>query len=262
MKKIYAIAIFAILFSMALSCNAQICKTNEKLDGEWTGSIRIEGKEDTVWAGTVTISETDFEAKNVDTQETNNYHISYPSALGALVEAANLGDFSISIEYWPSWESFLVKSVQEDSDWWQYFVDYESLMVGADAYELTEEDDGIIWGYIETFPAHLLKINVDKSEVQKDEEFTITVIDEADLAVEDAIVYVNSDTYTTDSQGKVTTALSDGGSYKIYAQKAGYIRSEDEIIVVKKKSRSKEIFSNILFEFLERFPNLERYIKF
>jgi len=208
---------------------------NEIETGYWSGLIRIEGKNDTVWEGTVTVSDTYVSAKNVDTGEIEEYYISYPSVLGAVDEAASIGGFSYVVEYWPSWDAFLVKTINGDSDWWHYWVDYELPMVGCGKYKLTDEDDEILWGYLESWEAHALKISVDKSEVKKDEEFTVSVFDETDNSVEGATVYVGANnTYTTNSEGNVTIKLSDKGSYDIYSEKDGFVRSEKENIEIKK----------------------------
>lgn len=224
-----------------------IDKKSVNIIDEWTGSIRIEEKGDTVWDGTVTVVETYFNAKNVDTGETQEYYISYPSVLGALVEASDITGFSYLIEYWPSWDAFLVKTIDGDSDWWHYWVDYELPMVGARDYELTDQDTEILWGYLESWDAHALKISVDKSEVKKNEEFTISVFDENDIGVEGATVYVGSETYTTDENGNVTISLGNRGSFEIYAEKEGFVRSEKVSIKVKKNVMITKPFTNSFY---------------
>jgi len=263
MKKIYSMIIIVILCATFTSCSAQVCTNTETMTNEWIGSIRIEGKNDTVWEGTVTVSDTYVSAKNVDTGEIEEYYISYPSVLGAVDEAASIGGFSYVVEYWPSWDAFLVKTINGDSDWWHYWVDYELPMVGCGKYELTDEDDEILWGYLESWEAHALKISVDKSEVKKDEEFTVSVFDETDNSVEGATVYVGANTYTTNSEGNVTIKLSDKGNYNIYSEKDGFVRSEKENIQVKKKSTSasKNLVLRILINLLEPFPALEPFLQ-
>ncbi|MCK4364724.1 MAG: hypothetical protein KAW45_01600 [Thermoplasmatales archaeon] len=223
--------------SWSSGTTVKIDKKSVSIIDEWTGSIRIEGKDNTVWDGTVTVNETYFCAKNVDTGEPEEYHIPFPSVLGAFVEAADIAGFSYLIEYWPSWDAFLVKTVEEDSDWWHYLVDYEIPMVGADKYELTDEDDEILFGYLENWEVHALKISVDKSEVTRNEEFTVHVSDESDTAVEGATVYVGSQSYTTDENGNVTASIGTGGTFTVYAEKTDFLRSEKVGITVKKNIR-------------------------
>jgi hypothetical protein len=261
MKKIFAIITIAILCATFTSCSAQVCTNTETMTNEWSGFIRIEGKDDSVWSGTVAVDETYFDAKNVDTGETQEYHISFPSVLGALIEASDIAGFSYVIEYWPSWDAFLVKTIDGDSDWWHYWVDYEVPMVGAGDYELTDQDTDILWGYLESWEAHALKISVDKSEVKKDEEFTVSVFDETDNSVEGATVYVGANTFTTDSSGSVTIQLSEKGSYSIYSEKDGFVRSEEENMQVKSKSKLKNFVLHILINLIEHFPALERLLQ-
>jgi hypothetical protein len=232
MKKLFSIIVIAVICAISTSGSGQMYEASETLDDEWSGSLRIEAKESTIWSGIVTVSETYFDAKNVDTNETEQFYISYPSALGALVEAANLGSFSYELEYWPSWDAILITTIGDDSDWWHYWVDFELPMVGADSYELTEEDNDILFGYLESWYAHALKIEVDKSNVKKDEEFTVYVFDEADNSVDNATVHIDSEAYTTDSEGSVKIKLTNKGKYSIYSEKDGYVRSEKESIQV------------------------------
>ncbi|MFE3846282.1 prenyltransferase/squalene oxidase repeat-containing protein, partial [Thermoplasmatota archaeon] len=201
---------------------------------EWSGNIRIEGREDTIWGGIVTVGESFIEAKNVDTGEIGEYHIPYPSALGAVDIASTLGSFDYSLEYWPGWDAFLVKSIGDDSDWWHYYVDYELPMVGSDKFNLTDENNEILWGYLENWEAHALQIYVDKSEVKKNEEFIVRVFDETGQDVEDAIVFVGSNNYSTDMNGEAIISINTRGDFDVYAEKAEYIRSEKTVIKVKR----------------------------
>jgi hypothetical protein len=233
--------------SWSSSIIVNINKKSVNIVDEWTGSIRIEGKDDTVWDGTVTVGETYFYAKNVDTGEIEEYHISFPSVLGALVEASDIAGFSYLIEYWPSWNAFLVKTIDGDSDWWHYWVDYELPMVGAGDYELTEEDNEILFGYLESWEAHALKIFVDKFEVKKNEEFTVSVFDENDICVEGATVYVGLETYITDENGNVTVSYDESGTLNIYSEKEGFVRSEKLSIKVKKNVMITKPFTNSFY---------------
>ncbi len=205
---------------------------------EWTGRIRIEGKEETIFDGVVTISDTTIIAKNKDTGEIEEYILDFPNPLGALNEASIQGEFSYSLTYYPEWEAFLIDTIESDSDWWHYLIDYSIPMIGAGNYKLTEEDNEILWGYLENWYVHTLKISIDKTEIKKNEEITIQITNELDETVENAIVYLNEETYLTDVDGSVTITISEEGSYQVYAEKEDNIRSEEISIQVKK---SKEI---------------------
>lgn len=249
MKKICLVMIITILCATFASCSAQVNANTISTHNEWTGSIRIEGKDDTVWSGTVTVSDTYFYAKNSDTGETQEYYISYPSVLGALIEASDIAGFSYIIEYWPSWNGFLVKTIHENSDWWHYWVDYKLPIVGAVDYELTNQDTEILWGYLESWYSHALRISVDKNSVRRNEKFTVRVFNETMIGVEGATVYVGTNTYTTDSQGNVTIQLSQRGWYSIYAEKEEFVRSEKVPMQVRLSLSTQPV--NIFLRFFE-----------
>lgn len=262
MKKILTIAIIAILFATFTSCSAQTINTQKMFLDDWTGTIRIEGSSGTVFNSLVTFGETDFEAENVNTGITSQYHIGFPSVLGALIEASEEADFTVVIEYWPDWDAFLVKTINGESDWWHYWVDYEVPMVGASTYKLTSEDTKIIWGYVESWDSHALLIDLDKSEVKKNEEFTVTVTDEIGVNVENALVYVGASRYfLTDSQGVATITIPDQGNFVVYAEKDGYVRSETDSIQVKTRARSANFMPQILAKLFEKFPAFEFLLK-
>lgn len=236
MKKIYTLLIILTLCAAVTCSSAQICNNIKTTANSWTGSIRIEGKNSTVWDGIVSVGETYFDAKNVDTGEFDEYYISYPSVLGAFVEASVVAGFLYVIEYWPSWDAFLVKTIDDDSDWWHYWVDFELPMVGMSSYELTEGDDEVLIGYLESWTAHALKVSVDKSEVVVNKEFTISVYNESGSPVEDATVIIGTTEYNTNSDGTVKIKLSKKANYNIYSEKDGFVRSEQKNINVKFKN--------------------------
>lgn len=233
MKKLYSIMITVILLATIASCSAKEFTNAQTNPDEWTGTIRIEGETETIWKGEVTVGQVFFNATNVGTATTEEYNISYPSALGALIVASDIGGFSYSIDYYPSWNAFILTSVESDSDWWHYWIDYEMPMVGAGDYELTDEDDEILFGYLENWDSHPLKITVDETEVTTNGEFTVEVFNETDAGVKGATVHVGSNSYTTDSDGSVTINLSARGNYNIYAEKEGFVRSDKKSIQIK-----------------------------
>ena len=203
-------------------------------EDEWIGNIRIEGQTDTIWNGEVCFSDSMITALNDSSGEMEDYYIPYPSVLGALDEASQQGGFSYFVIYYPSWSAFFVKTIAGESDWWHYWVDYTLPMVGAGAYELTEEDEEVLWGYLEDFTARALRIIVNKDTVNASEEFIVSVYNETMSPVEDAVVYVDSSEYITDENGNVTIHIDTAGEYEIYSEKDGYVRSEKVTVHVKK----------------------------
>ena len=201
---------------------------------EWRGNIRIEGQNSTIWEGKVCVSDSTITALNESSGETEEYYIPYPSVLGALDEASKQGGLSYSVVYYPSWDAFYVKTIAGESDWWHYWVDYTLPMIGAGHYELTEDNEEVLWGYLESWTAHALRIKTSKNTVKRYEEFTVTVYNESLSPVENAVVYIGSSEYLTDENGNVTLSLSAKGDYKIYAEKNGYVRSRKITVHVKK----------------------------
>ncbi len=248
MKKVCTIIISIILLATIISCSAKEDNNIQITADEWTGTIRIEGKNETIWMGTVTVGEITFDAKNVSSGLTESFTISYPSALGALIEASEIDGFSYFIDYYPSWNAFILTNVEEDSDWWHYWVDYEMPMVGAGDFELTNDHSEILFGYLESWTPKPLKIEVDRSMVKEGESFVVNVLNQTDGGVEDATVYVGSETHTTDIDGSVAIDIDSSGNYDIYAEKDGFVRSDKENIQVKSLF---EIILERLIDFFE-----------
>ncbi|MFW6120014.1 MAG: hypothetical protein ACOC80_03825 [Petrotogales bacterium] len=200
----------------------------------WRGYIRIEGQTDTIWNGEVTVANSTINALNDSSGEIEEYLIPYPSVLGALDEASQLGGFSYFVIYYPSWDAFYVKTIEDEPDWWHYWIDYVLPLVGVGTYELTDNDEEILFGYLEDWTARALRITVNKDKVNISEEFTVGAYNETMAPVENAVVYVNSTEYMTDENGTVTIDINASGEYEIYSEKEGYVRSERIMIHVKK----------------------------
>jgi len=275
-KKIIIIGIIAI-FAISSFQNISSIKTqNEPIKFNemdiWTGTIRIEGELDTIWEGKIDVGSVTINALNVDTQEVETHELTYPSILGALYEASQTGGFTIEVQYFPTWDSLYVSSINGEvaglQTGWNYWVDYEAIMVGADSYELTNDDSEILWGflYYETWEtnAHTLKISINEEIVKEFEVFSISVFDEQLNPVEESTVFIGSDTYETDENGVVKASVENHGSYNIFAEKEPttddtYLRSCKQIIAVEES-----IFPNIIKlieSIIEIIPNLEPILR-
>ena len=203
----------------------------------WTGTIRIEGKTETIWKGKITFSGAVINAINISTGQTERYTFHYPNVIGALDKASEKGGFTYTVEYYPDYDSFLVTNIGSDSDWWQYWVDYQKPMIDCGEYELINKNDEILWGYCEDWEAHPIQITTDKNNVNQEEKFTITVVDENMNPVENTDVLVKNIIYQTDENGKLEMNLTKEGKYEIHAEKTGYIRSDKILIKVIKNTR-------------------------
>ena len=196
--------------------------------------VRVEGQNQTIWKGNVTVSESNITADNSG----ETYYLSDPTALGALDEASNHEErfpYYVTDEY----GGLYVKSVNGEEpsgmSGWMYGVDYCSPSVGADNFILDEttppdpphEEVFFYYGAWTDLP---LKISVNKTAVAKGEEFTTTVSVYNDTtynwsACENATVYADHD-YTTGCDGKVNITIDRDGTFNVFAKKSGCIRSD------------------------------------
>ena len=199
-----------------------------------TANVRIEGKNDTVWTGDVT-----FSSSTITASDSSIHYLNEPTALGALDEADKLGTFGyvVSNEDFGLYVTELNSEPAIGWDGWMYSVNYICAMVGASEYTLTDSDD-VLW-YFGAWTALPLIIELDKTGVDTDEEFTATVTafnGTVYLPVNEAGVYVDGILYDqTGSDGMLTMSLDTAGTYRIHAEKgtwAEYTRSEKKTISV------------------------------
>jgi hypothetical protein len=201
-------------------------------------AVRIEGKNSTVWSGTVAVSESAI----VD-DEGGEHYLPNPTALGALDEASQVGDFPYVVK--DSSFGLYIYSVNgeepEGMNGWMYRVDYYSPAVGAADFILGETTP--------PNPPHLevlfyygewgqlpLKIEVDKTEVDVGEQFTAIVTQYSDETnswspCEGATVHADQD-YITGADGTVDITIDTDMTLYIYAGKEGFIRSNKVAVKV------------------------------
>jgi len=199
-----------------------------------TANVRIEGKNDTVWTGDVT-----FSSSTITASDSSVHYLNEPTALGALDEADKIGMFGYVVEN--SAYGLYVTEVNSEPaigwDGWMYSVNYISAMVGASEYTLTDSDN-VLW-YFGTWTALPLIIELDKTDVDTDEQFTATVTSfngTEYLPVNEVGVYVDGILYDqTGTDGTLTMSLDTAGTYQVHAEKgtwADYTRSEKKTITV------------------------------
>jgi len=208
----------------------------EVLQPQEPGSVyvRVEGQSNTTWSGDVTVTESDITADNSGT----TYHLLDPTALGALDEASNHEErfsYYVTDEYGGLYAKSIAGEQPGGANGWMYRVDYYSPSVGADQFILAEttppapphEEVLFYYGAWTDLP---LKISVNKTAVAKGEEFSVTVSVYNDTAhdwsaCENATVYADHD-YTTGSDGKVNITIDRDGTFNLFAEKSGCIRSD------------------------------------
>ncbi|MDY6959372.1 MAG: prenyltransferase/squalene oxidase repeat-containing protein [Halobacteriota archaeon] len=212
----------------------------ETEESSWSGYVRIEGESETIWYGEVTFSNSTIVADDSGTV----YEYEYPSALGALDEAAKKGEFDyvVTDAYGFPYVESIAGEDADGMDGWLYRVDYISPMVGASDFELNETHEEVLWCY-GAWGELPIRISSDKSEVDPGEDFTITVeyFDEENwIPLENATVIANT-TYLTDSDGEVTLSLDFPRTYEIWAEMEGYVRSEKVEVKVAGEGSSAEV---------------------
>ena len=121
---------------------------------------------------------------------------------------------------------------------WLYRVNYESPNVGAGDYNL-KDGDRVLWYYGE-FEWPPLKTALNKNELADEEELVVTVEarEENDWkTLPEADVFLGSLKETTDQNGQVVVSLP-AGAYRVFAEKAGYVRSAKTLVTAGDKAEA------------------------
>ena len=202
--------------------------------------VRVEGQDSTVWRGDVIVSESDITADNSGT----TYHLSDPTALGALDEASNHEErfpYYVTDQYGGLYVSSVNEEEPSGLNGWMYRVDYRSPGVGADQFILGETTppnpphQEVLWYYGEWTDLPL-SLSVDKTQVDVDEEFSVVVRERSDdthnwSPCEGAMVHGDQD-YATGVDGTATISVDHDVTLHIFAEKDGYIRSDKVTVTV------------------------------
>ena len=198
-----------------------------------TVNVRIEGENDNIWSGSVTVTESWITATNSSIE----YHLADPTALGALDEASIEGEFTY--ETTDEWGGLFVTSIDgeepEGMAGWMYRVDYFSPMVGADQFILDDSHQEVLFALCE-WGEPPLKIEVNNTAPDAGDSFTVTVSQYDDalaewFLIENATVYADT-SHTTDENGEVEITIDHDATIDVYAEKDGYIRSNCVTVTV------------------------------
>ena len=213
-----------------------------------TVDVRIEGETDTIWSGSVMVTESWITATDSGTE----YYLEDPTALGALDEAAQIGEFEY--ETTDQWGPPFVTSIDDEeglaSGGWMYRVDYYSPMVGAADFILDETTppdpphQEVLFYNAASWSELPLKVEVDDVEPGVGESFTVTVSRYDDTThdwnpCESATVHANQD-YTTGQDGTVQLSINSNMTLDIYAEKEDCTRSNRVIVTVGEGSNDED----------------------
>ncbi len=205
-----------------------------------TIDVRIEGPSSTVWAGTVTVSDS-----TIYDDEGGEHYFADPTALGALDEAATLGGFDYTLRDF-GWGVALT-GIDGEGDWdagpwWMFIVDGASPSMGADSFILDQSSPPspphgeVLFALSSTFAEIPLKVEVDDTTPEVNDPFTVTVTEyDADLGdwkpTADATVHADQ-SYTTGQNGTVALSIDQDMTVDVYAEKDGYIRSNRVRVII------------------------------
>lgn len=211
-----------------------------------TVHIRIEGEDENIWSGNVTVDESWITADNSDIE----YHLEDPTALGTLDEASEEGEFPY--ETTDEWGGLFVTSIDgeepEGMAGWMYRVDYISPSVGADQFILDDTHQEVLFALCE-WDDIPLKIEVDNTTPDDGDSFTVTVSEYDDamaewFEIEDATVYADTE-YTTDENGEVNITIYGDTTIEVYAEMDGHIRSNSVTVTVGEGSSQESEGQNV-----------------
>jgi len=197
-------------------------------------NVRIEGQYSTIWNGEVFVA-----WSNITDKDGKSHYYAEPTVLGALDAASRKAGFNYIVDY--SWGLAYVSSINNEAasglKGWLFRVNYYTTgSYSADQFILNKVETPppphtyILWYYGE-WGYKVTRISIDKTIVQKGEPFTVSVeyLDDnagSWLPLENATVYANATTYLTNSTGKTIIKLYKEGTYIVYAEKQGFVRSE------------------------------------
>ena len=174
--------------------------------------FRIEGSEKTVCAG-----------------ETVG-----PTALDIVKNAKELCGFTYEIKE-TNFGPYLSRILNDEASGmtgWMYLVNNISPDVGAADYEL-QANDTVLW-YFGGFGWIPTRLSLSAGQIAGNQSVTVTVESFGNNSwspLSGATVYYGADTATTGDDGKAIISPKDG-FYKIYAQKEGYVRSDNSLLQV------------------------------
>jgi|GEM_PF-958788 len=199
-------------------------------------NIRIEGQYSTVWKGEVYVTWSNI--TEATPQAGKKHYYGQPTVLGALDKAANKAGFNYTVDY--SHGSAYVKAIRGEAGsgpyGWLFRVNNQTTgSYSCDTYVLNKASPpdpphtDILW-YYGGWGDKVLGISVDRTNINVNDTVTVTVTyyDETTrswLPLGGATVWAGVK-YSTNQSGRVQIQLSNSGTYHIYANKTGYIRSD------------------------------------
>jgi len=202
-------------------------------------NVRVEGQSSAVWKGEVFVSWSDI----TDNLGGHHYY-GEPTVLGALDEASRKAGFTYVVDY--GWGSAYVTTINGEAasgmiGWLFRVNDHTTGDHSADGFVLNEATTPppphttVLW-YYGGWDDKVARISVDSTSVYSNQAFTatITYFDETSgtwLPAEAANIHADS-IYLTDSNGQASISIPTAGTYTVYAEKTGFVRTEQIQVTV------------------------------
>lgn len=162
-------------------------------------------------------------------------YIKAKTALDIIENGSEICGYTYFIEQ-TSWGPYLKKINNEEAHdliGWLYFVNYQLPAIGAADYILEPGDEVLWyfgeWGWLPT----RLTLASQRVEPGNNLEAKVEYFENSLWKpLVGAQIYVDSQTFTTDNDGKAEIIINNSGVYRAYAQKSGYIRSNQIVLSV------------------------------
>lgn len=203
---------------------------------EYTGvSVRIETSKKTIYNDQVYITD---EGCTVKDSTGASHQIAGDVALCALQLASTQGDFTYELIN-SSFGLYLnaVDGVSStSSQFWLYYVNDTSAMVGLSEYDLSEGDE-LLFTFGE-YPSSPLRLNVKKKQATTKREVVATVktLDEfgtgSYVPVVGATVHFGKNKVVTNSKGVARFVFQTKGEYSVFATAEGYTKTATTNVIV------------------------------
>ncbi|MFC1598253.1 DUF4430 domain-containing protein [Patescibacteria group bacterium] len=214
-------------------------------------TVRIETGESTFFNETVYLSD---EGCVVQDSVGGEHTLAGANALCALDLAAQQGGFTYELVYYDGF-GLLLNSVADyagdSSNYWLYYVNYESASVGMSDYELADGDEMILsYGGFEP----PLRLTLNRTHAKEGARIVATVdYSSSDwltgarlyLPVEGAEVHFGNTVLATDVNGEAVFYPAAMGTYSVYAESDSYTRSE--------------VFNYYIYILLKKYYSFSRY---
>ncbi len=227
MKKKALFTMVALVFCLSIIGGLEIPHFSNTAEaaGIQLVKVRIETP-----AKTIDSTEVSIDGCTIKDSSGVDHVLTGPKAACALAAVAQQGGYSYTFDDY-GWGLYLtgIDGVTSDaSNFWLYRVNYMSPMWGMADYDMSNGDELLVsYG---PWPDSPLRVAASSTQVNSGQTFTITssYYDDSKGAfkpIGNAVVHLGTEILTTDAQGNLTTSLDHPGSFPLYIEKDGYVRS-------------------------------------